>query len=76
MQDYKKHPIYGVAVPGPGMLWRFRGLVFDPERPTKEIKRLESADIVYTSSEEAEEHAIKLCQAWIDGLKSGSQRDA
>jgi hypothetical protein len=52
------------------MLWRSRGLVFDPERSAREIKRLECGDIVCTTSEEAKEYALTLCKAWIDGLKS------
>ena len=69
MPHYKNHPIYGVAVPGRGMLWRSRGLVFDPERPKREIKRLECADIVCETTQEAQEHALILCKAWIDGLR-------
>ncbi len=68
MQHYKNHPISGFAVRGPGRLWRFAGLVFDRYRPAREIKRLECADVVYTSRHEAEEHALTLCRAWIDGL--------
>ena len=70
MPHYKDHPIDGIAVLGRGTLWRPRGLVFDPECPAREIKRLECADIVCTSSEEAQEYSITLCKAWIDGLKS------
>jgi hypothetical protein len=69
MTHYKNHPIHGLAVPGLGMLWHSRGLVFDPEQPAREIKRLECADIVCTSSQEAEELALILCKAWIDGIK-------
>lgn len=70
MQHYKNHPIYAVAVPRPGKLWHLRGLVFDPARPTREIRRLECRDIICTSSKEAEEHALKLCTAWIDRHKT------
>jgi hypothetical protein len=74
MPHYKNHPIHGVAVPGQGMLWHSRGLVFDPERPVTEIKRLECPDIVCTSSEEAQEYALTLCKAWIDGLNSEANK--
>jgi hypothetical protein len=69
MPHYKNHPIHGVAVPGRGMLWRSRGLVFDPEQPQREVKRFECADILCTTSEEAQEYALILCKAWIDGLR-------
>ena len=76
MQEYyKDHPIYGFAVAEPGMLWHSTGLVFDPKRPTREVKRFECSEIISTSREEAEEYALTLCRAWIDGLKpySGKQ---
>jgi hypothetical protein len=69
MQHYKNHPIRGVAILGRGRVWHSRGLVFDPERPKREIKRLECADIVCTTTKEAQQHAVILCKAWIDGLK-------
>ena len=69
MRHYKNHPIDLVAMPGRGRLWHSRGLVFDPERPKKVIKRLECADIVCETSKEAEQHALILCKAWIDGLR-------
>lgn len=75
MQQYKNHPISGFAIPGPGTLWRSAGLVFDRYRPARQIKRLECADIIYTSREEAEEHALTLCRAWIDGLNLDSARE-
>lgn len=75
MQHYKNHPIYGFALPAPGKLWRSIGMVFDPECPAQEIKRLESAEIVSATSDEAEEIALTLCKAWIDGLRpQGSAR--
>ena len=70
MQLYRNHPIYALALPAPGKLWRSIGMVFSPEQPSKEIKRLTCADVNCTSSDEAEEHALKLCQAWVDGLKT------
>lgn len=69
MQRYRNHPIQGVAIPGRGELWRSRGLVFDPESPAREIQRLECADIICTSSQEAKEYALTLCKAWVDGPK-------
>lgn len=68
MQSYKNHPIFGLALPTREKLWRSIGMVFDPERPAQEIKRLECAEIVSTTSDEAEEIALTLCKAWIDGL--------
>jgi hypothetical protein len=70
MQSYKNHPIYCFAVTESGMLWHSRGVVFDPKHPTREIKHLECADVICTSREEAEEHALTLCRAWVDGLKN------
>ena len=67
-QYYKAHPIYGFAVAASGMLWHSRGLVFDPNRPRREVKRLECSEIISTSRKEAEEYALTLCMAWIDGL--------
>jgi hypothetical protein len=70
MQHYKNHPIYGFAVLERGMLWHSRGVVFDPKHPTREIKRLECRDVIWLSREEAEEQALTLCRAWIDGLRN------
>lgn len=69
MQHYKNHPIYVFALPAPGKHWRSIGMVFDPESPAEEMKRLECADTVSATSEEAEEYALTLCKAWIDGLR-------
>ena len=68
---YKQHPICGFAVAEPGTLWHSPGLVFDPKHSTREVKRLECSEIISTSREEAEEYALILCRAWIDGLKAG-----
>ena len=70
---YKQHPICGFAVAASGMLWHSRGPVFDPKRPTREVKRLECSEIISTSREEAEEYALTLCRAWIDGIRSESK---
>lgn len=69
MHHYRNHPIYVFGLPGSGKLWRSIGMVFDPENPSREIKRLECADVICASSREAEEQALTLCKAWVDGLK-------
>ena len=38
-------------------------------RLKQELKRLECADIVCRTRKEAEEVAVILCEAWIDGLR-------
>ena len=71
MQPYKQHPIYGIAVSKTGKLWRPKGLVFATDlNCTLEIKRLEPADLIFTTKRKAEEHALKLCKAWIDAQES------
>ena len=70
---YKQHPVCGFAVVASGMLWHSRGLVFDPKRSTREVKRLECSEIISTSREEAEEYALTLCRAWVDGIRSESK---
>jgi hypothetical protein len=76
MPPYKNHPIYGIAVSEPGKLWRPKGLVFAQDL-NSEIKRLEPADLTFMTKKAAEEHALKLCRAWIDGqeAKSASGKD-
>jgi hypothetical protein len=44
--------------------------VFDPKHPTREVNRLECSEIISTSREEAQEYALTLCRAWIDGLSN------
>jgi hypothetical protein len=73
MQPYKNHLIYGIAVSQPGKLWRPKGLVFAPDL-NSEIKRLEPDDLTFTTKKAAEEHALKLCRAWIDGQESEPKR--
>jgi hypothetical protein len=66
MQQYKSHPIYGVAVPAQQHGWHSRGLVFAPDQ-TVEIKRLDGpSDLTFKTKKQAEEHALKLCKVWID----------
>ena len=73
MRPYKNHPIYGIAVPKPGKLWHRRGLVFAPDQnSTIEIKRLEATDLTFTTKKAAEEQALNLCRAWIDGQSAES----
>jgi hypothetical protein len=71
MPPYKNHPIYGIAVSEPGKIWRPKGLVFAPDL-NSEIQRLEPPDLTFATKEAAEEHALKLCRAWIDGQASQS----
>jgi hypothetical protein len=66
MHQYKKHPVYVMAVPGPQKGWSGRGLIFEPEEKVTEIKRFECADLTFASKEKAEEHALKICKTWID----------
>ena len=71
MKFYKQHPIYGIAVLAAGRLWRSRGLVFATDlNCTLEIQRLEPTDSTFTTKKKAEEHALKLCKAWIDEQES------
>ncbi len=71
MKSYKQHPIYGIAVSEPGKLWRPKGLVFATDlNSTLEIKRLEPANLTFTTKKEAEERALQLCKAWIDAQQS------
>jgi hypothetical protein len=53
-----------------------KGLVFAQDL-NSEIKRLEPADLTFMTKKAAEEHALKLCRAWIDGqeAKSASGKD-
>ena len=75
MQPYKQHPIYGMAVSGPGKRWRPKGLVFAPDLScTLEVKRLEPSDVNFTTKKEAEEQALKLCKAWIDEKEVVTER--
>jgi hypothetical protein len=71
MQTYKNYPIQVFAVSRQGGGWNALAVVFDPDpKITREIKRLTSADMVFLQEkEEAENFALILCQAWIDGLK-------
>jgi len=64
--QYKNHPIYGIGVRGAGKAWHCRGLIFNAEDKVTEIKRLECAELTFTTRSKAEAHALKLCQTWID----------
>jgi hypothetical protein len=41
-------------------------LIFEPDEKVTEIKRLECADLTFTSKKKAEAHGLKLCRAWVD----------
>ncbi|HEV8723345.1 MAG TPA: hypothetical protein VGW77_22225 [Candidatus Binatia bacterium] len=71
MNQYNKHPIYGIGVRGPGKEWYCRGLIFDPEDKVTEIKRLECPELTFATKKKAEEHALKLCKQWIDEQRGG-----
>lgn len=76
MQQYKNHPVYGIAVRGAGKEWHCRGLIFDPEDKVTEIKRLECGELTFPTKGKAEAHGLKLSKTWIDeqngGIKAGS----
>jgi hypothetical protein len=73
MPPYKNHPVYGIAVSEPGKLWRPKGLIFSTDlNSTLEIKRVEPSDLTFRTKKEAEDHALELCRAWIDGQESHS----
>jgi len=73
------NPLVNAAIGEWGVIWGLlywkTGVIFDPKRPMREIKQFECSEIISTSREEAEEYALTLCRAWIDGLKpySGKQ---
>jgi hypothetical protein len=71
MHQYRNYPVYGIAVPGPGKRWGCRGLIFEPEHKVTEIKRLDGADLTFSTKKKAEEHALKLCRTWIDEQSVG-----
>ena len=71
MQRYNGYPIYGFGIPEVnGQGWYAQGLVFSPidtESPIVEIKRLGGPNgVILPTKEEAEQHALELCRAWID----------
>jgi hypothetical protein len=57
------------------MLWDSSGVIFDPRHPTRGIKRFECTAVICMSREEAEEQALTLCRAWIDGLRTDLTMD-
>lgn len=71
MHQYNNHPIYGIGVRGAGKEWHCRGLIFDAEDKVTEIKRLECAELTFATKRKAEEHALKLCEKWLDEQKGG-----
>jgi hypothetical protein len=67
MNQYKDHPIYGVAIPTPEKRWYSRGLVFDRDlTQTIAIKRIEATDLTFNTKQQAEKHGLELCKDWID----------
>jgi hypothetical protein len=67
MNQYKGHPIYGVAIPTPENRWYSRGLVFDRDlTETIAIKGIEATDLTFKTKQPAEKHGLELCKAWID----------
>ena len=51
MNQYKGHPIYGVAIPTFENRWYSRGLVFDRDlTETIAIKRIEATDLTFKTS--------------------------
>ena len=75
MSQYKGHPIYGIGVRGEGKEWHCRGLIFSSEDKVTELKKLESAELTFTTKRKAEAHALKLCEKWID-LQSGESESS
>jgi hypothetical protein len=75
MYQYKKYPVYLIAVPGAQNGWFCRGLIFDAEEKVTEIKRFECADLTFATKKKAEEHALKLCRTWIDDQRAGNDQD-
>jgi hypothetical protein len=81
MQRYKNYPIRIAAVSRHGGGWNAEAIVFEPperstgQRPLRAIKRLTSADIVFLEDkQEAENLALILSQAWIDGLEKAKRK--
>ena len=75
MPQYKGHPIYGIGIRGEGKEWHCRGLIFNPGDKVTEIKRMECAELAFKTKKQAEEHALKLCEQWID-LQSGESESS
>jgi hypothetical protein len=66
MNQYKSHPIYGIAIPGLAKAWHCRGLIFDPDDQVTEIKRLDCAELAFATKKQAEQHGLDLCKKWLD----------
>jgi hypothetical protein len=73
MHQCNNHPIYGIAIPGPGKKWYCRGLIFDPEDKVTEIKRFDYTESTFASKKTAEEHALNLCKKWLGEQSGGIQ---
>jgi len=74
MRQYKKHPVYVIAVPKPQNRWSCKGMIFEPEQKVTEIKRFECPDLNFTTKAKAEEHALNMCTAWIDEQSAESDK--
>jgi hypothetical protein len=66
MNQYKSHPIYGIAIPGLAKAWHCRGLIFDPDDKVTELKRLECGELTFATKKRAEEYGLDLCKKWLD----------
>lgn len=66
MHQYNHYPVYGIGVRGAEKEWHCRGLIFDPDDKVTEIKRLDCAELTFSSKKKAEDHALNLCKRWID----------
>ncbi len=66
MRQYKKHPVYVIAVAKPQSGWSCKGMIFEPEQKVTEIKRFECPDLNFATREKAEAHALNMCKTWID----------
>jgi hypothetical protein len=82
MQHYKNYPIRVSAIYRHGAGWNAQAIVFEPdpdrpagERPLRELKRLTSAGMIFLEDkQEAENLALILCHAWIDGRENTKGR--
>jgi hypothetical protein len=71
MERYKEYPIYATAEPSDKGAWCAVGIVYAPDpKAAIELKRLHTRDmIIFPTEEEAQEHAVALCKAWIDDFE-------
>lgn len=78
LRPYKCYYMYVAAVPAPALsdAWYVRALILprDKVRPITEIKRFGDTELVFHSTDEAEDHALSLSKAWIDAQTSAKRR--